>query len=287
MKRLACAYLCVLLFFVTACGTLEITVDRPPTPDLAVTGTLAALQAQNAELATKMAVLGQQLAQASTPVPPAVPAGSSAPPTAQAPAATRITFLSGATVGVVSAPIQPGQYQSYVLDAFQGQPMFVYVGSLNNDVTVSIKAENGASLLDAAAHQISWQGSLPQTGNYYLTVHAGASTENFSLTVTLPLRIQFQAGADSASLSGRTVAGYNVSYAVLASQGQTMTVDLENLSSKASLSIYGFTDGRRYLRSDAGQKSDQFVLPSTQDYIIVVVPMDGLVVSYIITIKVQ
>ncbi len=275
-----------LLLSMLACGTLEISMDRTPTPDAAVTGTLGALQAQNSELATRIAAINQPTG-TSTPVPPTLPASPSATPAVSLPAATRITFLNGATVGVVSAPIQAGQSQNYVLQALRAQPMFVYVGSPNNDVTVSIKMQDGTTLLGAAAYQTSWQGSVPQTEDYYLTIHGGATTENFSLTVTVPSRIQFAAGAVSAIVSGKTVAGYDLSYAVFAAKGQSLSVDLENLSSKASLSIYGFTDGQRYIRSDTGQTSFQFILPSTQDYIIVVVPAAGNVVGYTMTVKIQ
>jgi hypothetical protein len=66
-----------------------------------------------------------------------------------------------------------------------------------------------------------------------------------------------------------------------------MRVDLTNLSARASLSIYGFTDGQRYLRSEAGETSYNFTLPTTQDYLIVVVPDGGNVVSYALTVTVQ
>jgi hypothetical protein len=165
--------------------------------------------------------------------------------------------------------------------------MFVYVASANDDVTVSIETEKGTSILSASARQSSWQGSLSEAGDYYLSIHGGASTENFSLTVTVPWRLEFAAGADTATVSGETVAGYNVGYTVYALKGQTMTVGLENLSSKVSLSILGFTDGKHYLRPEDGQKRFQFVLPSTQDYVISIVPMNGLVVSYVMTIKIR
>ena len=41
----------------SACGTLEIRVDRTPTPNVAVTATIGALQAQNAQLVNQMATL--------------------------------------------------------------------------------------------------------------------------------------------------------------------------------------------------------------------------------------
>jgi len=42
----------------TACGTLQVSLDRTPTPDLAGTGTVQALQIQNARLGTAVASLG-------------------------------------------------------------------------------------------------------------------------------------------------------------------------------------------------------------------------------------
>ncbi len=165
--------------------------------------------------------------------------------------------------------------------------MFVYVGSQNGDVTVSIRTQDGTSILNASDHRISWQGILPQTQDYYMTIHGGATTENFSLTVTVPSRIQFADGAVSASVDGKTVAGYDVSYTLLANKGQTMRVDLENISGKAALTIYGFTDGQYYARSGEGQTSSHFVLPMRQDYIIVVAPRNGTVVNYSLTVKIQ
>lgn len=277
--------LCVLLFFITACGTLEITLDHPPTPDAAATGTVGALFTQNAQLATQVAMLNSP-AGISTPTLTNLPAATSTSSPVPPPSATRVNFLNGATVGVVSAPISAGQSQSYVLQAFQAQPMYVFVAAPNNDVTVSILGPYGM-LVSAADRQISWQGTLKQTGNYYLTVYGGASTENFTLTVTIPLRIQFSQGANSASVSGQTVAGYNVSYAVHASQGQTMSIHLGEPSGQAHLSIYGFTDGQHYLGTNTRQTDYQFVLPATQDYIIVVVPIGDSVVSYTLTVKIQ
>lgn len=288
MNRSQQIALCTLLLAMMACGTLQISVEGPPTPDTAAFGTVEALQTQNAQLATEVAKLNSATALPTaqpTLIPPTLTPGAAAPTTA--PAAQRITFLGGATVGVVSAPIEAGRSQAYVLQAFQSQPMFVYIGSYNNDVTFSLKTPDGTTIVPAASKLTSWQGSLPHTGDYFLTIYGGAVTENFSLNVTVPSRIQFAQGTDSDAVSGSTVAGYDVSYVVHAARGQKMSVNLSNLSAAAALSIYGFTDGQRYLRSDANQTSYQFSLPSTQDYIIVVVPKDGRAVNYKLTVQIQ
>ena len=213
----------------------------------------------------------------STFVIPTLPAvGSTVVP----PAATRINFLNKATTGVVSAPIGPGQTQYFVLNASQGQPMIVNLDSLNHDITLSVRTQGGTSMLNAAAHQSTWQGMLPKTGDYYLGVYGGSSTENYTLTVRIPSRIKFAEGKISATVNGQTVSGYVVSYTILALKGQKMTVNLNGVGDDAALTIYGYTDGQPYLRSVTEQTSFDIKLPATQDYIIDVVPKAGKVVSY-------
>ena len=285
MSGPARAGLCALLLALCACGTLQISIEGTPTPDRAAAGTLSALQGQNAQLLTEVARLSSPSGGAVTEIAPTRTAGPATAPTAAPPAATRITFPNGATVGMVNAPIGAGATQSFVLQAFQAQPMFVYVGSPGNDVTLSIDRQDGTPILVKAADQISWQGTLPKTENYYLAVHGGATTEQYALRVTLPSRIQFPQGADTATVSGKTVGGEDVSYTVMAAKGQQMSVQLEGVSAPAALSIYGFTDGQQYLRSSSSQTSFGFVLPATQDYIIV--PRAGRVVNYTLTVTVQ
>ncbi len=57
MKHFVHATLVLLTILLSACGTLEVTVDRTPTPDLNATATMGALQAENAQLATQIATL--------------------------------------------------------------------------------------------------------------------------------------------------------------------------------------------------------------------------------------
>jgi len=271
---------CIILIVGAACAGSAIPSTSPDAVSTIVAETMAAITPVSTE----------------TPAVPtlSLPTGTSALPTLQPssptltlPNATRITFLDGASTGVVSAPIRAGQTQAYVLQASQGQIMMVNVDSPNHDVTLSIKTQGGTSMLNAAAQQTAWQGSLPQTEDYYLTIHGGATPENFTLTVTIPSRIKFAEGADSAKVSGKTVAGYNVLYAAFAVKGQKMSVDLSNLSGDAALTIYGFTDGTPYVRYVSEQTSFSFVLPSTQDYIIEVVPRAGATVKYVMAIKIQ
>jgi hypothetical protein len=219
-----------------------------------------------------------------TPVPPTFPPIG---PTQILPNAARINFLTGATTGVVTAPIPAGGSQFYVLKALQGQPMILMVNSINGDVTLSLKTQGGTTMLNAASKQSSWQGILPQTEDYYIGVYGGATAENFTLSVQIPARIKFDPGADSAIVSGKTAGGYNVAYVLFAGQNQLMNLSLNGVGSDAVLSVYGFSDGQPYLRYVTEQTTFDFKLPSTQDYIVQVVPRAGQVVNYTLVVKIK
>jgi len=220
-------------------------------------------------------------------LPTSVPTFPPVQPTQILPDATRINFLTGTTTGSVTGTIQAGGMQTYVLEASQGQPMIVMANSSNNDVTMSIKTKGGTSMLSAASKLSNWQGTLPTTEDYYISVYGGAVAENFTLSVQIPARIKFAAGADSANVSGKTVGGYAVAYTVFASKGQQMSVKLNGVGSNAALTIYGFSDGQPYIRSVTGATNFNMKLPLTQDYIIEVVPMAGEVVNYTLVINIK
>ncbi len=275
---------CMVLLVAAACAGSEIPSTSPDTVSTIVAATMSAITPAASPTVTIPTIVLPTASVSASSAPPTLPV---LVPTIALPAATRINFLSGATTGIVSAPISAGGTQNYVLKALQGQPLMVNVDSLNQDVTLSIKTQGGTSMLNAAAHQSTWQGSLPQTEDYYLTIHGGATTENFTLTVTIPSRIKFAEGEDSAKVTGKTAGGYIVSYTVFAIKGQEMTVNLSNLSDDAALTIYGYTDGQPYVRSTSERTSFRFELPATQDYIVQVVPRAGGVVSYLLEIKIQ
>jgi hypothetical protein len=222
-----------------------------------------------------------------TDIPPTATSTSLPPPAPVLPAATRINFAPGTTYGTATGNIQSGQTLSYVLKAQQGQPMLASVSSRNNDVTMAIIAENGATLLPASQGWANWQGTLSATQDYYFQIIGGANTENFSLWVSIPSRIQFDPGAISATISGATVEGYIASYVVAAQGGQTMNIVLILNPNVAALTVWGFSDGQPYMRAQMGSTTFNMQLPSTQDYIIDVVPQGGQEVDFTMTVEIK
>ncbi|HMN63121.1 MAG TPA: hypothetical protein PJ988_22330, partial [Anaerolinea sp.] len=162
------------------------------------------------------------------PPPPAPPHPPPSPPAATASAAeVRIQFAAGATSGVVEGNLQPGQTQDFVLTAAAGQPLIVMTGSYNNDVTFSVSGKkDGKVLLPASQKSTSWQTLLTVSQDYLIHVIAGATTENFTLNVITPARIQFATGADNIVEKGSTPGGFVVSYILRAGLNQRMTISL-------------------------------------------------------------
>ena len=257
---------------------------------IACTGTNSAIPTTSPnDVATVVAATMEAIQSQATPtiIPPTAvssPTISLLPPTPVLPAATRINFLADATTGVVTGTIQAGQSLYYVLNAAQGQPMITEVDSLNHDVTMTIKTAGGTSLLNAGQ---TLNTTLPVTEDYYFTIQGGASSENFTLTIETPARISFATGKTNATMSGKTAGGLVISYALFAQKDQYMDVYLNGVGKNAALTVYGFGDGQPYIRSVSGATTFSMKLPSTQDYIIDIVPAAGMEVNYTLVVYVK
>ncbi len=228
-----------------------------------------------------------------SPVPPTItpspnPPTVTIPPATATPSEVRILFAAGATAGIQSATLNPGQSLDYILTASQTQPLIVIADSPNHDVTLGIRGLNSSNiLLDPIKKWTTWEGILPATQDYLITVHAGATTESFTLTVIIPSRITFAQGAATVTVNGSTPGGLIVSYVLYALAGQKMSAALNAPSGTAVLSIYGFEDGQPLLGAASNAMIWNGTLPVTEDYIVQVVPQGGQVIGYSLTVTVQ
>jgi hypothetical protein len=126
----------------------------------------------------------------------------------------RIAFTTGTTSATVSGTLASGASQSYVLWAGWNQVMIVQAASADSRVYLEIQDRwSGNFLVKASNALTSWQGWLPRTGDYLVKVYnGGVSSENYSLSVVIPARIQFAQGAYSGSVWGRGSAAQTISY---------------------------------------------------------------------------
>jgi hypothetical protein len=270
--RLAAA---ALILSMLACGGLG-----SPTPSLDQVSTMVASTLQALTPAAS-ATLPPAAIASSTPTPGPIPTNSNLP------AATRIAFATGSTESVVNSTIQAGETITYVVRALKDQPMIVMLDSPDHDLTLSVFGANGVTLLPGSQGVSTWQGLLPATQDYYFQLHGAGSAEIFNLNLIIMARIQFAAGQNTVVLNGQTVGGFAVSYVARALGGQTLEVSVNTAPEVAALTIWGFSDGQPYARAQNGVVDFSMTLPSTQDYIIQVMPQGAQVVNYKLTVEIH
>jgi hypothetical protein len=273
--------LAVLFFATAACGGSITSIPSADATSTAIAGTLQAVTSFASPTQTTSAPL---------PSPTLAVSTTTSAPSPSAPSisnATRISFVPGTTYSLTQSSIPASQTLTYFLRALEGQPMIVTLDTPDQSARLSVFGANGIVLLPQSDQATSWQGILPVTQDYYFRITGGGTTQSFTLNVNIPARIEFSSGQSQTTLRGQTVGGYAVMYVAYAFGGQQMEVTINTAPEVAALTIWGFSDGQPYARAQNGVTEFSMTLPSTQDYIIQVVPQGGNVVDYEVTVRIQ
>jgi hypothetical protein len=201
-------------------------------------------------------------------------------------AGNQIIFTRGSTAAVVSGSVRHGQVVEYTIDASETQPMILRLDSTVGDVYLGVLDPNGDVMLAPTKKWTYWQWRLPFTGKYTIQIYGGAGFEDYQMTVKVARLAYFPSGESTVTLVGTTVNGYVLSYALYCSGGQTMTVKLDLPSSTAYLDVFGVATG--VLLSPADKETYwSGTLPSTQPYVIEIIPSGGNVVNFSVTVTVH
>jgi hypothetical protein len=177
-------------------------------------------------------------------------------------------MANGATEVSVTGSVTAGSPQTYLVGAQAGQLLMATVDSANEGVSLTIRAADGSLLAGPVADHTGWQGTVPTSGDTALIVTCATGSANFSLGVTIPVRVSFAPGATTASAQGPIGPSGVVTYVLRAQAGQTLSVSITSPGKDVFLTIYGLEDGQPYVRDASGATSYSFKLPSTQDYVI-------------------
>jgi len=250
----------VFLLVITACrGTFDIGLEHAAAPTNAAT-----------------------IAPPATPTPiPPTPLPQ--PSVTVALTGTQVVMPSGATAVVAQGSLEPGVAVNYTLQARQSQPMILMMSSQNQDITLGVFDPHGNMLLDPAARRTRWQGLLPETGLYTLQVIGGATLEDYTLTAKVAQLVSLAPGATSVTLKGTTVKGYVYSYALSCQAAQTLSASLSVPASSAYIDIFGLSSGSLLSSTDKANAWTG-VLPQSQVCVIEVIPTNGQVVDYALSV---
>lgn len=178
----------------------------------------------------------------------------------------RVTMETGRTAVIVDGHVNKNGREIFIVNALAKQYMMVTLNTPNKPIYLEIQAPDGSSLSEG--EPTSWQGTLPEDGDYLVSVVTTGAATDFGFTVTIPVRVVFSSGATSASEDGTVGPDEVLTFLLRASKNQTMQVDITSPHDDVFLTIYGLEDGTPYVRSATGQTSYSFKLPSTQDYVI-------------------
>jgi len=96
----------------------------------------------------------------------------------------RINFAPSAISATVYGYLPVNGMNQWVLRIFGGQPLTVRLSAMYGNVTFDVAGANGALVGNGTTH---WSGVVPQTQDYYITIHAYNNTApRYTMTVTAP-----------------------------------------------------------------------------------------------------
>ena len=207
-------------------------------------------------------------------------------PGAQGGSGGNLGFAPGSTAAVAQGTIGPGQVVTYTVYGYQYQPLLVQVDSTYFDVTLGVRDPNGALMFDPAKKYINWRVPLHITGIYTIQVIGGSHTEKYMLTAKLPKHVYLGNGVDTVTVSGDTLQGFIVSYAINGNAGETLSASLNVPPTVAYLDIFG-VGSSALLSFTEKANSWSGMLSDTQLYVIEVIPRGGWTVGYSLTISLK
>lgn len=138
----------MILCALAGCGTLEVGIERTPTP---VQATETRPTATHTTVITPTRVVA-------SPIPT-----ETAPPETATASPERITFPVGGTTFTFTTKLIKGVPQRYILHVLAQQEMSI-TSSIN--VTITVLDSQGNPLEASTVSPGQWRGTVPQTGDY-------------------------------------------------------------------------------------------------------------------------
>lgn len=95
----------------------------------------------------------------------------------------RVRFARGRTTAVIKDAVVRATRDRYVLRARAGQTLIVHITSLEDNAVFDVYAPGGRRTL--AQETTDWEGALPRTGNYVISVGPTRGNASYTLEVTI------------------------------------------------------------------------------------------------------
>ena len=188
---------------------------------------------------------------------------------------TRVRFARGTTSGLLNDSLRAGGERAYLLGALQGQVMLAHAiawSGAGGGTTVRVFRPDGGELTAPGGAGPLWTGRLPLSGDYVVRVRAAGQPASYTLAVQIPRRVVVDRENPSTSFAGVAPSRAPVDYLIKGERGRTLDVELRSEDADTHLHIYGLDDGAQLAPLADRRRRFSGPLPSTQDYVISVVP---------------
>ncbi len=206
--------------------------------------------------------------------------------TPSAPGAERITFAPGTTFATVNGHIGAGETVRYVIGVTSGQLIDVTVDTLPvGQGTLSLSIVGADNVIIKIQGQPFFRGTVPTTQDYTLAITNSGAATDFTLGLSIPIRITFAPGESTIQIPESQAANSGLSFVIRALGGQTLNVDAQATEGQVIVIVYG-ADGTVLQTDHVGSSTFSGTLPTTQDYLIDIRAVGGGPASYTLNISV-
>ncbi|MGD2207152.1 MAG: hypothetical protein PVH17_10260, partial [Anaerolineae bacterium] len=173
------------------------------------------------------------------------------------PAVERILFAPGATQATIEGYLPDGGRARYVMGVAAGQfvEMNAAVGARGQGLRFSIVGADGTVVKPMGEAHV--RAVVPSTQDYYVELVSDVGATDYRLSVLIPVRIRFAAGATSATVTGSLEERQMRHYVLRALAGQRMIVAPQAATGQVGLVISG-ADGQVLLSGRAGPPGGVF-----------------------------
>jgi hypothetical protein len=110
------------------------------------------------------------------------------------------------------------------------------------------------------------------SGDYVVRVRATGGPASYTLAVQIPRRVVVDRDNPTTSFAGVTPSRAPVDYLIRGERGRRLEVELRSEDGGTHLHVYGLDDGTQLARLADRRRRFGGPLPSTQDYVMSVVP---------------
>ncbi len=135
----------------------------------------------------------------------ATPAAPTVTPQSISPTAVlrhQLSMEAGQTETAATGHLEADQQQTYSFNAQAGQFLELALNSTNSSLVLELTTPNHQALVKASDQAQSWKGTLPASGQYQVMVDSKDTGGDYTLTVTIPVRVEFAPGTTSITMNG-------------------------------------------------------------------------------------